>query len=129
MNDSYNEHLSYDSNGNILQLTRFGIEEDDTMVYAIDDLLYEYDTGNKLINVQDLTNYTEGFNDGNKKGVNGNTDDDFEYDLYGNLIKDRNKDIAGITYNHLNLPKKIVFENDDEIEYLYDATGVKLRKK
>jgi hypothetical protein len=85
------------------------------MVYAIDDLLYEYDTGNKLINVMDLTNFSEGFNDGNQKGINGNTDDDFEYDTYGNLIKDRNKEIDEIVYNHLNLPKKIIFENDNTL--------------
>ena len=56
---------------------------------------------------------------------------DFEYDTYGNLIVDNNKGITEITYNHLNLPKKITFENNDydgTIEYLYDASGTKLRK-
>ena len=92
--------------------------------------------GNKLINVVDLTNFTEGFHDGNKKGVNGNTDDDYEYDTYGNLIVDNNKGIVEIIYNHLNLPKKItfdkIFENNTEvkgtIEYLYNANGTKLKK-
>ena len=53
--------------------------------------------------------------------------EDFEYDDYGNLIVDRNKGIREIFYNHLNLPKKIVFERG-EITYLYDATGKKLKK-
>ena len=59
---------------------------------------------------------------------NGNTgnDPDFEYDDYGNLIIDRNKGITEIVYNHLNLPKKITFDNNDVIEYLYDANGIKL---
>ncbi|HLS30347.1 MAG TPA: hypothetical protein VK021_05790 [Flavobacteriaceae bacterium] len=44
------------------------------------------------------------------------------------MIKDRNKNIAEITYNHLNLPKKITFENNQSIEYIYGADGSKLRK-
>ena len=53
------------------------------------------------------------------------------YDDYGNLIEDRNKGITEIVYNHLNLPKKIIFDNsefDGIIEYLYDANGTKLKK-
>ena len=82
----------------------------------IDNLDYDYD-GNQLINVTDFTAYSEGFNDGNKhQQTNLN---DFEYDDYGNMVIDRNKGITNITYNHLNLPKKITFENDQSIEYLY----------
>src|SRR5690606_7553397 len=46
-------------------------------------------------------------------------------------VKDRNKGITEITYNHLNLPKKIIFDNsefDGTIEYLHDANGTKLKK-
>ncbi|HZH87729.1 MAG TPA: RHS repeat-associated core domain-containing protein, partial [Chitinophagaceae bacterium] len=53
---------------------------------------------------------------------------DFEYDDYGNMVEDRNKKITNITYNHLNLPKKITFENNRFIEYIYGADGSKLRK-
>lgn len=126
VNDSYNEHLTYDSNGNILSLTRNGKEETDQYILEIDELAYNYDDGNKLLNVTDATAYSEGFNDGNKHGIT--LEDDFEYDLYGNLVKDRNKNISEITYNHLNLPKKITYTNNDIIEYLYDANGIKLKK-
>ena len=115
-------------NGNILSLFRYGEVDDPNNLIEIDDLEYEYDLGNKLINVVDNTTHSAGFNDGNQKGINGNTDNDFEYDSYGNLIKDRNKEIDEIVYNHLNLPKKIIFENENTIEYLYDASGTKLRK-
>src|SRR5690554_2081317 len=92
----------------------------------IDNLDYDYD-GNRLINVTDKTNHSLGFNDGNKH-VESN-ENDFEYDDYGNMVIDRNKGITNITYNHLNLPKKITFENNQSIEYIYGADGSKLRKK
>lgn len=68
-----------------------------------------------------------GFTKQNKQRYPGG-EADFEYDTYGNLVKDRNKKIDKIRYNHLNLPKKITFENNDVIEYLYDANGTKLKK-
>ena len=92
---------------------------------AIDALEYDYDDGNKLINVTDLVDHPAGFKDGNIPNESGA--DDFEFDDYGNLRVDRNKKIDEITYNHLNLPKKIIFERG-EITYLYGATGKKLRK-
>uniref|UniRef100_UPI00397FAD15 M91 family zinc metallopeptidase n=1 Tax=Spongiimicrobium sp. 3-5 TaxID=3332596 RepID=UPI00397FAD15 len=47
----------------------------------------------------------------------------------GNMTSDLNKGIAagGIEYNHLNLPTRIDV-NTDNIQYIYDATGVKMRK-
>src|SRR5690554_2699001 len=126
VNDSYNEQLTYDMNGNILTLKRNGKEETEQYLIPIDNLDYEYD-GNRLINVTDSTNHPAGFDDRNKHTQTNN--DDFEYDEYGNMVIDRNKGITNITYNHLNLPKKITFENNRSIEYLYAADGSKLRKK
>src|SRR5690606_35899439 len=106
----YDEYLTYDKNGNILSLFRNGEVDDPNNVQEIDDLTYEYDDGNKgnkLLNVLDDTEHSAGFNDGNIEG--DSSVDDFEYDDYGNLIQDRNKGITEVTYNHLNLPKKITF--------------------
>ena len=55
------------------------------------------------------------------------------YDANGNMIKDKNKGITNIEYNHLNLPKRIIFDEGNEhgnhqIKYTYDATGTKLSK-
>ncbi|PKV52452.1 RHS repeat-associated protein [Aquimarina sp. MAR_2010_214] len=53
------------------------------------------------------------------------------YAVNGNMIKDQNKGITGITYNHLNLPKTVTINNashNGNITYIYDATGVKLKK-
>src|SRR5690554_1632876 len=113
-------------NGNILTLKRNGEDETEFYTFMIDDLDYDYD-GNQLRNVTDTSGALQGFNDGNKhKQTKKN---DFEYDDYGNMIVDRNKGITNITYNHLNLPKKITFENNRSIEYIYGADGSKLRKK
>lgn len=61
-------------------------------------------------------------------GENGATDD-YAYDASGNLIRDANKNITNITYNHLNLPVVITFSNGDKIVYLYNAVGEKRQKK
>ncbi|MFY8189243.1 MAG: hypothetical protein ACOVLC_14970 [Flavobacterium sp.] len=34
-----------------------------------------------------------------------NTNDDYAYDIFGNMTSDQNKGITSISYNHLNEPK------------------------
>ena len=56
----------------------------------------------------------------------------YAYDANGNMVKDLNKGITGIAYNHLNLPTGISINGsggNGAISYIYDATGTKLRKK
>ena len=112
--------IAYDKNGNILSLKRS--DNSNTM----DDLQYTY-SGNQLTKVDDaVTTYSgEGFKDGNTTG------DDYVYDFNGNMVEDKNKGITAIFYNHLNLPTKVEFNNNqnEKIEYFYDATGVKQEKK
>lgn len=114
------DNIQYDKNGNIRYLMRNG----DVTNKQIDDLKYDYD-GNQLLNVTDrATTYKDlGFKDGT------NADNDYNYDDNGNLIKDRNKGISTITYNLLNLPYDIKFDNKSRISYDYDATGTKTAKK
>jgi RHS repeat-associated protein len=52
---------------------------------------------------------------------------EFEYDENGNMTADLNNDIKSISYNALNLPLKIVFNNKSYIVYSYTATGEKIR--
>jgi len=118
-------NVNYDKNGNILSLYRNNLTE------AIDQLAYEYD-GNQLTKVTDLfSTNSEGFKDGT------NTNEDYTYDANGNMEKDQNKGITSISYNHLNLPESVLFTYDvpdangntgGTINYVYDATGVKLSK-
>src|SRR5690606_35577298 len=46
--NSYNESLAYDTNGNILQLSRTGALDSSVFTIEIDDLVFIYDDGNKL---------------------------------------------------------------------------------
>lgn len=117
------EDLTYDKNGNILSLKRYGIVDVD-QPDKIDDLTYLYE-GNQLQSVTDSSSPTTsiGFQDGNKVG------DDYTYDTLGNLIRDKNKYISSITYNHLNLPYQVTFSNGSNIKFTYDASGIRISKK
>jgi len=117
------EDLTYDKNGNILSLKRYG-EEVNGQPVEWDDLTYVY-TANQLQRVTDATNNTAGFNDGNPSTGSGQAD--YEYDTFGNMTTDKNKGITGIKYNHLNLPTEITFANG-KINYNYTATGTKVKK-
>lgn len=116
----YAEDLTYDKNGNLLTLDRFGQEVDEQPI-KIDELTYTYD-GNRLLKVADGTNSPEGFHDQNGTG------NDYSYDTMGNMLTDKNKKITSIKYNHLNLPTEVVF-NTGKISYTYDAAGTRLAKK
>ncbi|WP_437368388.1 DUF6443 domain-containing protein [Maribacter litoralis] len=129
---NYNMTTLYDKNGNIMELNRNGHTNDDASTFGpMDRLTYEYDTGNKLLKVSDIGRKQYGFIDGE------NTDNDYNYDANGNMVSDKNKGIFtnlgdAITYNHLNLPVQIrVFGSpvSGTINYVYDATGVKLNKE
>ncbi|AOC96485.1 hypothetical protein BB050_03396 [Flavobacterium anhuiense] len=121
---AYDENLSYDKNGNIKTLSRKGDYDPQVGNLDIDDLVYTYPANsNQLSKVADNSNNSSGFNDVNK------TDDDYSYDDNGNMIADKNKNITSITYNHLNLPKKITFGTTGSIEYFYNASGQKLEKQ
>ncbi len=120
--------VGYDKNGNIENLQRQGHIDSGAASYGVmDDLNYVYDSGNKLLSVTEQTtgNATYGFKDGNTAV------DDYDYDTNGNLTQDLNKGIGtnGISYNHLNLPDEIDFGGGDKIEYVYDASGIKVQKK
>ncbi len=45
------------------------------------------------------------------------------------MITDHNKDIATITYNHLNLPAQVTKTDGQYIQYIYDAAGIKLAQE
>lgn len=137
--------LSYDANGNILTLNQRGWKI--TGSATIDSLVYSYMPGtNKLLNVFDRAN------DASTKlgdfrtsvihptqGAKATTTVDYSYDANGNMVKDLNKDLVtfgganGIIYNHLNLPQTITLKasstaNKGTVQYVYDATGNKLKK-
>ncbi len=139
MGDGINHASAYDENGNIKQMQQWGLKLNAST--QIDNLVYSYsnnshENSNKLFTVTDaigLDNKLGDFTDKNTSGF------DYGYDLNGNLVTDKNKDITGatgtdlttggaITYNHLNLPYLITVQGKGTIKYIYDATGNKLEK-
>ncbi len=120
---------AYDANGNIKGMKQWGLKLNNSPV--IDDFTYNYknsETSNKLLAVTESAaiNTTDNklgdFTDKNR------TLDDYDYDANGNLMYDKNKAIASITYNHLNLPGLISITGKGSITYTYDAMGNKLKK-
>ncbi|RNL88492.1 hypothetical protein ED312_08570 [Sinomicrobium pectinilyticum] len=123
--------IGYDKNGNITKLTRNGhlvanpVQSNAGHFGEMDKLTYAYHNGgNFLVKVTEAhtANKTYGFKDGS------NTDNDYARDVNGNMTRDKNKGITGITYNHLNLPTQVSF-GSNKIVYIYDALGTKLKKE
>ncbi len=117
INDHFNMNVwEYDHNGNIRQLSRRH-----TSTSPSDSLTYSY-TGNRLTSVLDDGDI-QLFEDSNTQS------DDYSYDSNGNMTSDLNKTINDISYNYLNLPVKVTFDDGTLVEYTYDAVGTKLSKK
>jgi RHS repeat-associated protein len=118
--DAYSETgYQYDLNGNLKRLVRKGADG-----LNMDELTYTYSAtegleSNRLLAVSDAGDRDQGFADGNT------VDDDYVYDSNGNMVADKNKNIASITYSYLNLPIKVAKTTGDYIRYIYDASGRK----
>jgi hypothetical protein len=148
---------AYDANGNILQMQQWGWKLGGSVQIDNLKYTYTANS-NKLKSVVDFNNVaatkmgdfrtsTLHAQASIKAALNTNSTvvefaaiQDYSYDANGNLKKDLNKDIGnastdGIVYNYLNLPQKITVRKDaggsnvrGTIEYVYDATGNKLKK-
>lgn len=117
--------LTYDANGNIKTLKRYGFQPAGSSFGLVDNLSYQY-SGNFLGAVTDGASL-HGQMDFKDNGATGSGD--YSYDNNGNVITNANKGIIAISYNHLNLPVLITFATGNTIEYTYDAAGLRLRKK
>ncbi|PYF74244.1 DUF6443 domain-containing protein [Pedobacter nutrimenti] len=109
----FNEEMSYDVMGNILNLKRTN-----SMANYLNNFSYNYTSngikGNQLYDVSDT-------------GIDGKSST-YAYDDNGNQKTDSRKGI-NISYNMLNLPKTITKSSTGEsLNYVYDATGQKLKK-
>ena len=114
----------YDKNGNIKGLQRYG-QLSSTAYGMIDNLTLTLN-GNQLNRVDD-TVAASTYNGGFEFKNGANAADEYSYDANGNLTKDLNKGISGITYNFLNLPNVVTFSDGSTITYTYGADGTKLR--
>ena len=122
----YSTGYSYDYNGNLLNLVRYGKTSISSYVMA-DSLMYSY-IGNQIKNISDLSNHISSstqilFDD------LADEDEEYTWDANGNMTSDLNKGITSIEYNALNLPRRVEFADGHITEYLYDAMGRKLQSK
>lgn len=101
----------YDQNGNITNLQRQGIEND--------NLSYTYMNGGLSNQINTISNVA-----GTNPGLPNGPTTYNNYDGNGNMLYD-GKNATGIVYNLLNLPQSITGKG---ITYTYDAMGNKLRR-
>ncbi|MBL3548065.1 DUF6443 domain-containing protein [Chryseobacterium sp. KMC2] len=115
------ESLAYDLNGQISNVYRTSVtENNNSTATVIDNLNYAY-SGNKVSTVNDITGNSTGYEGG------GNT---ITYDLNGNMVTLLDKKVTSVKYNYLNLPDNIVMSNllGNFLVYTYTASGNKLQK-
>ncbi|MCW3787915.1 DUF6443 domain-containing protein [Plebeiibacterium sediminum] len=106
---------NYSLNGNIGSLTRTKAGT------IIDNLSYSY-SGNQLLSVNDAANDNVGFKEKSSSGS------EYNYDLNGNMTADKNKGLANVQYNFLNLPELLTGDDNKTIRYIYTADGQKVAK-
>ena len=93
--------LSFDRNGNILTLKRYGTN----VAAPQDNLAYTYE-GNKLMQLNNAT---------------------YQYDANGNMTVDERRHLL-LSWNHLNLPATISNDEDEDatVNYTYLSDGTKV---
>ncbi len=126
----------YDRNGNIKRLKRKGhivaqpVSTNSSHFGVMDDLRYTYqNNSNKLMKVEDVAPVDAfGYKD---DAVNQapDTANDYSYNNGGAIEIDETKTLVFWKYNHLGLLEEAVnYSNGGTIQYIYTATGVKLKK-
>jgi RHS repeat-associated protein len=135
-NNRYTEEIidkannsSYDLNGNIKGIVRYGLISPNNIPSALDELKYHY-YGNQVIAIDDK--FTAAETNGNDFKDNGSyyngSTPEYGYDSNGNLIMDRNKQIINISYDINSQPISIEFTNDSKISYSYNDLGKKCKQ-
>jgi photosystem II stability/assembly factor-like uncharacterized protein len=140
--DAFNEEYSYDANGNILSLSRDGgtaqlAEMDNfTYIYENESNGFEQDR-NRLLAVQDAANTSAQVWDGVDDLKPGQVYDfvgqefNYSYDAAGNLISDKQEEIANIEWTVSGKVRSITREDGStkaDLEFHYDALGNRILK-
>ena len=131
--------ITYDLNGNILNMLQRGVVPGMSSPIDIDKLDYSYTPlTNKLISVTDqmATTSVNGKSGDFADGSNG-SNPDYVYDDNGNVVIDLNKNAKdlnnvvganGIHYNFLDKPDQIRIAGKGTINIVYSADGEKLKR-
>jgi len=136
----FSEYITYaDLNGNIHSIQHMGVVPGMSAPLMIDNLIYTYGSVtdpnvNQVSRIDERANFNgNGQMDDFKDGSNQAGTNDYIYDASGNILQDQNKGVTdggsgGIVYNYLNKPISITVAGKSLVQYVYDATGVKLKK-
>ena len=120
---SFNEYPSYDINGNITRLMRYGNRVASGFSRGmIDNLVYSYKPNSNQID--SITDRGTGASHNNEFKPFAGT---FTYDSNGNTTYMPHRQ-AAVKYNYLNLPESVAVTGEGTIDYTYDAAGNKLKK-
>lgn len=139
-----NGKITYDLNGNLLNMLQKGVLPGTAAPVTVDNLTYTYASlSNKLLSVTDNaptpmggSGVASGLGDF-KDGTNGAAPD-YVYDANGNVVIDLNKNVKdlanivgtnGIKYNFLDKPEQIRIAGKGTIQIVYSADGEKLQRK
>ncbi|MCF8360927.1 MAG: DUF6443 domain-containing protein [Prolixibacteraceae bacterium] len=113
-------NYSYDANGNILRLERYGLDDSP----RLDNITYGYYDNTNVLKYSSDPNgdapYIDDF-----IGTYSGTGVYYEYDPNGNMTRDDYKGLA-VEYNDLNLPEELDFGSNNKILYFYNSTGEKM---
>jgi len=126
-NTNYKTAYTYDKQGNILTLQRYG-KTTATAYGMIDNLAINY-SGNQLLKVEDTAANITIAESADFKNYS-NTTTEYIYNTNGAMTKDLNKGISDIQYNSLNLPRLMDIKSpvaEARNEYTYSADGQKLK--
>jgi RHS repeat-associated protein len=134
-----NGKITYDLNGNLINMLQKGVQPGNAAPFVIDNLNYVYTPfTNKLEHVTDvMTNTAVNGQFGDFKDGSNGTAPDYVYDNNGNLVIDLNKNAKelgnvvngnGIHYNYLDKPDEIRIAGKGTIKIVYSASGEKLQR-
>jgi RHS repeat-associated protein len=131
--------ITYDLNGNLLNMLQRGVLPGTAAPFDIDNLVYSYTPlSNKLQTVTDqMTTATVNGKFGDFKDGSNGGNPDYVYDNNGNVVIDLNKNAKdlngvvganGIKYNFLDKPEQIRIAGKGTIQIVYNADGEKLKR-
>ena len=122
---NFSTTYAYDLQGNMLRMTRMGLTAPGRYG-EVDNVTATY-TGNQLHTLRD--DAPEVLLEASMDVSSGlYPSGSFAYDANGNMTSDMSRDITDMEYNALNLPCRATFADGSRIDWLYTASGEKLRQ-
>jgi RHS repeat-associated protein len=122
--NAYREDITYDANGNIKTYKRNGADGN-----LMDNMTYGYNIqSGKLVNNR-LRHVKDAVGDGySPDDIDNQSDDNYGYDVSGNLIRDTKEGITSISWSVYGKIRSINKSGVGTITYTYDPNGNRISK-